>query len=229
MTGAVKKPGGELSFQVFPGSLLQLVHCLLPSRRSPLFTTYTMRGFSRTLIALAFQLTFLGLAWNMFQGVAVQASAIELREVESAQVVKRSIWNNLMPRGSWHEIEVRQVSSGNRTKDLYAFFSPDQPPSECSLQCELIWGAVSEMESLIAARFATLEDQMRRGREELANQLDEVKATLEEVKRTMGPGVNSVGHTRRISRIKGNAEALSAPIQKIRLAGEILHRPSESD
>lgn len=52
------------------------------------------------------------------------------------------------------------------------------------------------MESLIAARFATLEDQMRRGREELANQLDEVKATLEEVKRTMGPGVNSVGHTR---------------------------------
>lgn len=40
-----------------------------------------------------------------------------------------------------------------------------------------------EMETLIAARFDTLEKQMRRERDELAAKLDEVKLALEEVKR----------------------------------------------
>lgn len=44
---------------------------------------------------------------------------------------------------------------------------------------------------MIAARFTTLETQMQQGRDELARKLDEVKSTVEEVKRMVNPGGNA--------------------------------------
>ncbi|KXN85523.1 hypothetical protein AN958_11226 [Leucoagaricus sp. SymC.cos] len=100
-----------------------------------------MRGLLSATIAIVFQLTYFGLLRSVFLGVGVRAS-----EVEGGQVMKRMYWNDLLPRGTWHAIVARQQTSGNRTKDLYDFFSPNDPPAQCSLDCELIWGAVSACE-----------------------------------------------------------------------------------
>lgn len=83
-----------------------------------------MRGLLSATIVLVFQVVYIGLLRNAFSAVGVEAS-----EVEPASVVKRSIWNDLAPRETWHEVVSRQVSSGNRTKDMYEFFTPDEPPA----------------------------------------------------------------------------------------------------
>lgn len=85
-----------------------------------------MRGLLPAVIVFVFQLIYLGLLRNIFLGEGVHAVAVESAEDSPPP----SSWSTLASRATRRELVSRQTSSGNRTQDLYGFFSPDVPPAQ---------------------------------------------------------------------------------------------------